>query len=125
MGRARKSAQGSTDFCKAHGGGKRCSWEAEICSSFARGKTGLCALHGGLVADKRVHGGVTLGPMVVREPEKPAAFASFSAEDKAVDGGAGLFDVKRYGESSNASAAAVVIGEGRVHGGSNFVMNWM
>lgn len=69
-----KSAQGSTDFCKAHGGGKRCSWgqpDSEFgqgdgpCNSFARGKTGLCASHGALVQDKRVHGGATLGTMVL------------------------------------------------------------
>lgn len=69
-----KSAQGSTDFCKAHGGGKRCAWgqpeslhgtQADgPCSSFARGKTGLCAMHGALVQDKRVHGGITLGPLL-------------------------------------------------------------
>ncbi|KAL3498935.1 hypothetical protein ACH5RR_041667 [Cinchona calisaya] len=78
-----KSAQGSTDFCKAHGGGKRCSWGhlgsefgngENPCNSFVRGKTGLCASHGALVQDKRVHGGGTLGVMVKdsepREPEK-------------------------------------------------------
>ncbi|KAL4296662.1 hypothetical protein GQ457_12G000830 [Hibiscus cannabinus] len=70
-----KSAQGSTDFCKAHGGGKRCSWghpgseygnqPSGPCNSFARGKTGLCTLHSSLVHDKRVHGGATLGPIVL------------------------------------------------------------
>lgn len=69
-----KSAQGSTDFCKAHGGGKRCSWgqpDSEFgqgdgpCNSFARGKTGLCASHGALIQDKRVHGGATLGTIVL------------------------------------------------------------
>ncbi|KAG5583313.1 hypothetical protein H5410_053940 [Solanum commersonii] len=50
----------------AEGRLKRCSWgqpESEFgqgdgpCNSFARGKTGLCASHGALVQDKRVHGG--------------------------------------------------------------------
>ncbi|KAK9668352.1 hypothetical protein RND81_13G054500 [Saponaria officinalis] len=50
-----KSAQGSTDFCKAHGG---------QCSSFAKGKTGVCSMYGALVQDKRVHGGITLGPLL-------------------------------------------------------------
>lgn len=63
-----KSAQGSTDFCKAHGGGKRCLWcqEGSVCNGsslfekdndhlkghcgkFARGKTGLCAVHSAFV----------------------------------------------------------------------------
>ncbi|XP_020204651.1 uncharacterized protein LOC109789986 [Cajanus cajan] len=69
-----KSAQGGTDFCKAHGGGKRCCWghpgseystkHGGPCNSFARGETGLCALHSGLVLDKRVHGGVSLEPVI-------------------------------------------------------------
>ncbi|XP_061341144.1 uncharacterized protein LOC133287533 [Gastrolobium bilobum] len=69
-----KSAQGSTDFCKAHGGGKRCSWghpgsenskqQGGPCNSFARGKTGLCQHHSGLLQDNRVRGGVSLGSVV-------------------------------------------------------------
>ena len=68
-----KSAQGSTDFCKAHGGGKRCSWgltdssfdvETEQCDKFARSKTGLCSAHSALVQDHCVHGGGTLGPVI-------------------------------------------------------------
>ncbi|KAF2313399.1 hypothetical protein GH714_010776 [Hevea brasiliensis] len=88
---------GSTDFCKAHGGGKRCSWghpgseygvqPTGPCNSFARGKTGLCALHSGLVQDKRVHGGVTLGPIIqdpkVSQPEKMKE--AVIAEDMNVD----------------------------------------
>ncbi|XWS39628.1 hypothetical protein CRYUN_Cryun18bG0071400 [Craigia yunnanensis] len=34
------------------------------CNSFARGKTGLCPFHSGLVQDKRVHGDATPGPIV-------------------------------------------------------------
>lgn len=41
-----KSAQGSTDFCKAHGGGTRCAWGQGECDKFARGKSGLCTAHG-------------------------------------------------------------------------------
>ncbi|XP_058203115.1 probable WRKY transcription factor 19, partial [Rhododendron vialii] len=38
-------AEGRTDFCIAHGGGRRCSQEG--CGRAARGKTGLCIRHGG------------------------------------------------------------------------------
>ncbi|KAL5551889.1 hypothetical protein UlMin_002065 [Ulmus minor] len=127
-----KSAQGSTDFCKAHGGGKRCSWghsgseygnqPSGPCNSFARGKTGLCALHSGLVQDKRVHGGITLGPLV-QDPilEKPEKMKGVVFEDMNVDvmkignRGAGL-DLKQFGGFSTNFP----VGEGRVHGGSNF-----
>lgn len=134
-----KSAQGSTDFCKAHGGGKRCSWghpgseygskSTGPCNSFARGKTGLCALHSGLVQDKRVHGGVTLGP-IVQEKE-------VVTEDMNVDvlkmgntvgtlAGRSYSDLKQCGVPSaqnsvrdgNLSAVPVYLPEGRVHGGS-------
>jgi hypothetical protein len=40
-----KSAQGDTGFCKAHGGGKRC--QEEGCTKSARGDTGFCVAHGG------------------------------------------------------------------------------
>ncbi|KAL2922142.1 putative WRKY transcription factor 19 [Bienertia sinuspersici] len=66
-----KSAQGSTDFCKGHGGGKRCLWGQQgsgyggdddyPCDKFARGKIGLCAAHGALVQDMRVHGDGIVG----------------------------------------------------------------
>ncbi|GMN31831.1 hypothetical protein TIFTF001_003410 [Ficus carica] len=126
-----KSAQGSTDFCKAHGGGKRCSWghpgseygsqPTGPCHSFARGKTGLCALHSGLVQDKRVHGGVTLGPLV-QDPvlEKPEKMKEVVAEDMNVDvtkvASSSVFNLKPFSGMSNFS-----VGEGRVHGGSHFV----
>ncbi|CAM8997144.1 unnamed protein product [Rhodiola kirilowii] len=67
-----KSAQGSTDFCKAHG--KRCRWghpDSEFsempapCNALVRGKNGLCASHSALVLDKRVHGGGTLGSIIL------------------------------------------------------------
>ncbi|WVZ69628.1 hypothetical protein U9M48_018389, partial [Paspalum notatum var. saurae] len=69
-----KSAQGSTDFCKAHGGGNR-SWGHADTSfgagiqqrdRFVRSKTGLCSAHGALVQDHCVHGGGTLGPTIHR-----------------------------------------------------------
>lgn len=70
-----KSAQGSTDFCKAHGGGKRCSWgqpgsdysgSGRPCDRFARGKVGLCGVHGALVQDSCMHGGGMLRPPTSR-----------------------------------------------------------
>ncbi|EFJ28513.1 hypothetical protein SELMODRAFT_441219 [Selaginella moellendorffii] len=67
-----KSAQGSTDFCKAHGGGKRCTWGQEgslygpregsselskgPCDRFARGKLGLCAAHSSIVQEEKASG---------------------------------------------------------------------
>jgi hypothetical protein len=41
-----KSAQGSTMFCKAHGGGKRCQFP-DGCGKSARGSTLFCKSHGG------------------------------------------------------------------------------
>ncbi|CAI9755484.1 unnamed protein product [Fraxinus pennsylvanica] len=91
-----KSAQGSTDFCKAHGGGKRCYWGqpgSEFgkgngpCNSFARGKSGLCASHGALVQDNRVHGGATIGTVIqdskTNQPSKIKQI--FTADDMSVD----------------------------------------
>lgn len=148
-----KSAQGSTDFCKAHGGGKRCSWghpgseygdqPTAPCNSFARGKTGLCALHSGLVQDKRVHGGVTLGPIVHdpkgAQPENMKEVAT--AEDMSVDAvklasmmgpstGRTKLDMKHFGVPNThfsvtepgASSHLVFVPEGRVHGGSLMAM---
>ena len=40
-----KSAAGKTNFCVAHGGGKRCQEPA--CGASARGKTNFCVAHGG------------------------------------------------------------------------------
>ena len=37
--------QGKTDKCKAHGGGKRCSVDG--CTKGAEGKTNKCVKHGG------------------------------------------------------------------------------
>ncbi|KAJ7010558.1 hypothetical protein NC653_001113 [Populus alba x Populus x berolinensis] len=148
-----KSAQGSTDFCKAHGGGKRCSWghpgseygklPSGPCTSFARGKTGLCALHSGLVQDKRVHGGFTLGPMVqdpkISQSEKTKEVVT--VEDMTVDivkmgtrardsSGRTASDLKHFGVSNahlsaseaGLSSRPVFVSEGRVHGGSLMAM---
>ncbi|KDP25357.1 hypothetical protein JCGZ_20513 [Jatropha curcas] len=147
-----KSAQGSTDFCKAHGGGKRCSWghpgseygvqPTGPCNSFARGKTGLCALHSSLVQDKRVHGGITLGP-IIHEPKisQPQKLKEVAAEDMNVDivkMGSNLgasaskptSDLKDFavpnahipvGEAG-LSSVPVFVPEGRVHGGSLMAM---
>ncbi|KAE8722500.1 putative WRKY transcription factor 19 [Hibiscus syriacus] len=140
-----KSAQGSTDFCKAHGGGKRCSWghpgseygnePSGSCNSFARGKTGLCALHSSLVHDKRVHGGATLGPIVL-DPQisnsvKMKGIAT--TEDVNVDtmkmwsgiepsAGRTCSSLNQYGlpygSSSVSEGGSAFVPEGRVHGGS-------
>ena len=40
-----KSAEGKTDKCKGHGGGKRCKEPG--CDKSAEGKTDKCAAHGG------------------------------------------------------------------------------
>ncbi|KAK9927074.1 hypothetical protein M0R45_024276 [Rubus argutus] len=132
-----KSAQGSTDFCKAHGGGKRCSWghpgsaygrqAACPCNSFARGKTGLCALHSGLVQDKRVHGGVTLGP-IVQDPKLGNLEKAKEVDEMNVDyamtigsiatnsASRSCSDLKQGGNS--VGQPSVIVPEGRVHGGS-------
>ncbi|KAJ4832354.1 hypothetical protein Tsubulata_002152 [Turnera subulata] len=146
-----KSAQGSTDFCKAHGGGKRCSWghpgseygnqPTAPCNSFARGKTGLCALHSGLVQDKRVHGGVTLGP-IIQDPNggRPGKMKDIApAEDMSVDivkmatimgtsAGRTNPNMNHFGVSNahlsgaGPSSLPVLVPEGRVHGGSLMAM---
>ncbi|XVE57981.1 hypothetical protein DITRI_Ditri04bG0133100 [Diplodiscus trichospermus] len=145
-----KSAQGSTDFCKAHGGGKRCVWghpgseygnqSSGPCNSFARGKTGLCVLHSGLVQDKRVHGGATLGP-IVQDPkfsESEKMKEIVTADDMIVDTmkvGNGLEDsadrtcsgLNQYGipnahNSVGEGGLSVFVPEGRVHGGSLMAM---
>nr|KYP58663.1 putative WRKY transcription factor 19 [Cajanus cajan] len=147
-----KSAQGSTDFCKAHGGGKRCSWghpgseygieQDGPCNSFARGKTGLCALHSGLVHDKRVHGGFSLGS-VVQDPHssKPDELKQVLV-DKNMDidmmkmgsslgNAATCSDFKQYEAAATGHVSSregghlpmsVAVPEGRVHGGSLMAM---
>ncbi|KAF8013352.1 hypothetical protein BT93_I1252 [Corymbia citriodora subsp. variegata] len=137
-----KSAQGSTDFCKAHGGGKRCSWgqpgsefgdqKTGSCNSFARGKTGLCAHHSGLVQDRRVHGGVSVGPILqgqkVVQPEEMEEVAN--AEDMNIDAGnISNLDLNQCGPGSSKlpiaqgpSASSTIASEGRVHGGSLMAM---
>lgn len=131
-----KSAQGSTDFCKAHGGGKRCSWghpgseysdqPGGPCNSFARGKTGLCALHNGLVQDKRVHGGVSLVSVQDPHVNKPdelkhlAVVKDMEMEAKKMGSNAVNAHVSD-GEGSHMPRP-VPIPEGRVHGGSLLAM---
>jgi hypothetical protein len=61
-----KSAQGSTDFCKAHGGGKRCNWGGGKCEKFARGRSGLCAAHCSLVQGQETNKGGMIGPGLFR-----------------------------------------------------------
>ncbi|KAI4370120.1 hypothetical protein MLD38_018501 [Melastoma candidum] len=122
-----KSAQGSTDYCKAHGGGKRCSWATPgSCSSFARGKTGLCALHSGLVQDKRVHGGGVLssivqGSSLTGHPEKTSDGAT--SESMSIDHQTKYGEVtSSYGQQNVFVSTQVSIPEGRVHGGSLMAM---
>ncbi|THU51600.1 hypothetical protein C4D60_Mb06t32720 [Musa balbisiana] len=62
--KVQKGAQGSTMFCKAHGGGKRCSFSgcakgAEGSTPFCKGHGGgkRCSFQGGGVCPKSVHGG--------------------------------------------------------------------
>ncbi|GAB4857464.1 hypothetical protein Ancab_015373 [Ancistrocladus abbreviatus] len=141
-----KSAQGSTDFCKAHGGGKRCSWgqsgsqygnQADgPCGSFARGKTGLCAMHAALIQDKRVHGAVSLG-LLVQDPEsrKSDKMKGVLASDASVENGyiacstATIegwtgFDIKHaHLPSAVKGSASGPVPEGRVHGGSLMTMH--
>ncbi|XP_050227273.1 uncharacterized protein LOC126676942 [Mercurialis annua] len=147
-----KSAQGSTDFCKAHGGGKRCSWghpgseygvqPSGPCTSFARGKTGLCALHSGLVQDKRVHGGATLGPIIqdtkTGQPRKMKELViAEDMNDDVVNVGTQIeassyktTDMEHFGgpnahlSSGEAGfrSVPVFVPEGRVHGGSLMAM---
>ncbi|CAH8382554.1 unnamed protein product [Eruca vesicaria subsp. sativa] len=132
-----KSAQGSTDFCKAHGGGKRCAWghpETEYaggqsssgpCTSFARGKTGLCALHNSLVEDNRVHGGMT----VTSESQEPRLGNSETENEQEFSGSQDVNMDTMKGRSAVGSPETDIdlnenergLGlapEGRVHGGS-------
>ncbi|CAN6856443.1 unnamed protein product [Brassica oleracea var. botrytis] len=122
-----KSAQGSTDFCKAHGGGKRCAWghaETEYagqsssgpCTSFARGKTGLCALHTSLVEDNRVHGGMTV-TSESQEPRISSSEEEFSgSQDMNMDR---MKARSAVGSPENENETGPGLApEGRVHGGS-------
>ncbi|XP_045819962.1 hornerin [Trifolium pratense] len=148
-----KSAQGSTDFCKAHGGGKRCSWghpgseygiQADApCTSFARGKTGLCALHSGLVHDKRVHGGLSLGSgqdprssmpdhlkQVLFNKEMEVAMIKIGSSLGTAAAPRTCSDLNQLEVASTRTSAeegghypmSVAVPEGRVHGGSLMAM---
>ncbi|XP_010533616.1 PREDICTED: uncharacterized protein LOC104809354 [Tarenaya hassleriana] len=146
-----KSAQGSTDFCKAHGGGKRCAWghpgteyanqSSGPCCSFARGKTGLCALHSSLVDDKRVHGGISLSS-VIQDPKlsETETTEEFSvSQDMNIDvlkmGTAvrspgckpcinilGDYEALPDAGKAGSSSTSAAVPEGRVHGGSLMAM---
>ncbi|CAF1720733.1 unnamed protein product [Brassica napus] len=131
-----KSAQGSTDFCKAHGGGKRCAWghpETEYagqsssgpCTSFARGKTGLCALHNSLVQDNRVHGGMT----VTSESQEPRVSSSETENEEEFSGSQDMnMDTMKERSAVGSPETDIDLNEyeaglglapeGRVHGGS-------
>ncbi|KAG8375049.1 hypothetical protein BUALT_Bualt10G0059400 [Buddleja alternifolia] len=133
-----KSAQGSTNFCKAHGGGKRCSWGQpgyefgqgdSPCNLFARGKTGLCASHGALVQDKRVHGGATVGIAIEDPKANPLAKMKqqFTVEDMSVDNSISAVTSNRSWNNFGLQHAHLPVGknpssgkvpEGRVHGGN-------
>ncbi|KAG2302873.1 hypothetical protein Bca4012_061202 [Brassica carinata] len=129
-----KSAQGSTDFCKAHGGGKRCAWghpetvyasgqsSSGPCTSFTRGKNGLCALHTSLVQDNRVHGGMT----VTSESQEPRVSSSETENEEELSGSQDM-NMDRMKARSDVGSPETDIDlneyeglapEGRVHGGS-------
>ncbi|KAK4400914.1 hypothetical protein Sango_1197500 [Sesamum angolense] len=140
-----KCAQGSTDFCKAHGGGKRCSWghpDSEFgqgdgpCNSFARSKTALCAYHGGLVQDKRVHGGATMGTVVQDLKGKQSAELKqiSTDEDMSVDltmmennalsstSSWNYFSLQHANSPVGSNPSLSPFPEGRVHGGNLMAM---
>ncbi|CAD6243952.1 unnamed protein product [Miscanthus lutarioriparius] len=75
-----KSAQGSTEYCKAHGGGKRCNFGGG-CEKFARGRSGLCAAHGTLVASQqRRRGGGMIGPGLFHGIVRSASAANINSD---------------------------------------------
>ncbi|KAJ0962947.1 hypothetical protein J5N97_028069 [Dioscorea zingiberensis] len=129
-----KSAQGSTDFCKAHGGGKRCLWGqagsefgagGPPCDRFARGKLGMCAAHGALVHDFRVHGAGTLvpSPVLASKPEKMKEVATqemFKVGNACenIIGWSNLEYNKLTAPMFLPQPMVVSLPEGRVHGGS-------
>ncbi|KAG5382713.1 hypothetical protein IGI04_034183 [Brassica rapa subsp. trilocularis] len=113
-----KSAQGSTDFCKAHGGGKRCAWghpETEYagqsssgpCTSFARGKTGLCALHTSLVQDNRVHGGIT----VTSQSKEPRQSSSETENEEEFSGSESSSETENEEDFSGSESSIVTENE--------------
>ncbi|KAK4803260.1 hypothetical protein SAY86_001463 [Trapa natans] len=129
-----KSAQGSTEFCKAHGGGTRCSWGlldnqcGTACIALTRGTTGLCALHNGMMQDKKVHGGAAAAAgsgMSGLEVDQPGNTneSGLTADDVSMDMRTDASDVMMgFGLPSNTfpvvSSVAAADPEGRVHGGS-------
>ncbi|KAL6549898.1 hypothetical protein OROMI_020386 [Orobanche minor] len=136
-----KSAQGSTDYCKGHGGGKRCMWGHPGCDfgdgdtpccTFARGKMGLCASHGALVRDRRVHGGATIGGVVrdleVNEPSsvKPVFSAGDVCLNSVVPCTGSWNDFghqqKAHVAVGNIDSSSAKVPEGRVHGGNLIAM---
>ncbi|KAK4771427.1 hypothetical protein SAY87_031959 [Trapa incisa] len=123
-----KSAQGSTDFCKAHGGGKRCLWghpgsdhgahASTPCLFFARGKRGLCSLHGGeAVKDRRVHGVVSAG-LVVLGKDMNIDVQETSYLKSHSDSKEYCHDYSKLHVDEALPSASVLVPEGRVHGGS-------
>ncbi|GKE05631.1 hypothetical protein Tco_1397649, partial [Tanacetum coccineum] len=121
-----KSAQGSTDFCKAHGGGKRCLWAQpgseygngdEVCNMFARGKNGLCTSHDALLQDKRVHGGATLGSLVQDTVTTEDMNVDINVSGSSPFTGYGWkpFGIQLGSPSGREQSR---VSEGRVHGGS-------
>ncbi|KAI3792581.1 hypothetical protein L2E82_06464 [Cichorium intybus] len=88
------SARGRTDCCVKHGGGKSKTCKFEGC-----GKSGqdFCKAHGALVQDERVHGGATLGPLVLHDTKSGPLEKNMN-----VDGN---------------DMTSSMVSEGRVHGG--------
>ncbi|KAL4588506.1 hypothetical protein LXL04_001397 [Taraxacum kok-saghyz] len=144
-----KGAQGSTDYCKGHGGGRRCGWEGEVkCEKFARGKGGLCVVHGTMVKENEKSG---IGPRLFYGVVAQSASDNNSLSDVSYisRNSIGLierpakrrqlipphvlvpssmkpwvfpsftFDHKEGGGSEKTgTASGIVVPEGRVHGGS-------
>lgn len=88
------SARGRTDCCVKHGGGKSKTCKFEGC-----GKSGqdFCKAHGALVQDERVHGGATLGPLVLHDTKSGPLEKNMNVDGKGM--------------------TSSMVSEGRVHGG--------
>ncbi|KAL0908083.1 hypothetical protein M5K25_022553 [Dendrobium thyrsiflorum] len=129
-----KSAQGSTDFCKAHGGGKRCSWgqpgsdygaSGPPCDRFARGKVGLCGIHGALVQDSCIHGGGTMQPPLLRQPisETPEVIKEADSEHVKTSRTRSNYEgFVTFSSMNSHQPKLATLPEGRVHGGRLMAM---
>ena len=105
-----KSAQGKTEFCKRHGGGKRCSWgqsglggqAVATCNKLAKGKLGLCASHTPQLDNLRTHGGSATGP-VLDQAKMSINLGAFSLPEGRVHGGSLMAMMRRESSSVGPS----------------------